>query len=141
MKKISILGMLLFLVTVHAQVDRSIGPSQYRNSKSSYKPEKKDPVEVSLAFLKKELNLDSFQEAATKVYLTENLAENEKIIALSIPSEQKKEKFDEAIKTFDEKMIKILNPDQIKLFEVLKDKNKSKEKSKNKKKKKKEEED
>ncbi len=139
MKKISILGMLLFLVTVHAQVDRSIGPSQYRNSKSSYKPEKKDPVEVSLAFLKKELNLDSFQEAATKVYLTENLAENEKIIALSIPSEQKKEKYDEAIKTFDEKMIKILNPDQVKLFEALKDKNKSKEKSK--KKKKKEEED
>ncbi len=135
MKKILILGMFLFLVNVHAQVDRSIGPSQYRNSKSSHKPEKKDPVEVSLAFLKKELNLDSFQEAATKVYLTENLAENEKIIALSLPSEQKKEKYDEAIKAFDEKMIKILNPDQITLFEGLKDKNKSKEKSKKKKKK------
>ncbi|MBC8884414.1 hypothetical protein H9X57_16675 [Flavobacterium piscinae] len=49
---------------------------------------------------------------------------------------KKKIKLEEAVKDFDEKLLKILNPEQIKIFEELKDKNKEKSKKKKKKKRK-----
>jgi hypothetical protein len=95
--------------------------------------EKKDPLQATLEYFKKELSLDSFQEAAIKVYLIENQTSAEKIQNSDISNEEKKIKFEEAVKDFDEKLLKILNPEQIKVFEELKDKNKEKSKKKKKK--------
>lgn len=101
---------------------------------SQNKPNKtKDPLEITMEHLKKELLLDSFQEAAIKIYLAENFSENEKIFNSEIPNDEKKTKSETAKKSFDEKVIKLLNPNQIKLFDDLKNKRKSKKDSKKKK--------
>lgn len=129
-----ILFLILFqsLNSAYAQVDRSIAPSQYKNN-TSQKVVKKDPVEITLKYLKEQLSLDSFQEAAIKVYLIENQTNAEKINSSDISNNEKKAKFNEELKKFDVKIIEILNPEQIKIFEELKEKNKSKGKKKKKK--------
>ncbi|HRE76879.1 MAG TPA: hypothetical protein PLL09_03550 [Flavobacterium sp.] len=130
MKKISLIFILfLSLNNVYAQVNRAVGRTpQYHREKP--KVEKKDPVELTITYLKEQLSLDSFQEAAVKVYLTENQTSAEKIHNSDITNDEKKLKFEEAVKDFDEKIIGILNPDQIKIFEELKEKKKSKKKKK-----------
>ena len=135
MKKIIYIFIILCSCGAYAQVDRTIGTSQYKPSNFS-KPEKKDPIERTLAYLKETLNLDGFQEAAVKSYLIENLNESEKMNNLLSNPEEKRKKFDELKKVFDEKTILILNPEQIKIFEKLGEK--SKEKSKKNKRKKEE---
>lgn len=64
---------LFFATEGFAQVNRSIGQSQYRNSlkKNNKKP---DFVIDALAYLTKELKLDGFQEAAVKEILLQNKA-------------------------------------------------------------------
>lgn len=119
MKKISI-SLIIFLIfnTVYAQVDRTVGRTpQYHREKP--KADKKDFVELTLEYLKEKLSLDSFQEAAIKVYLIENQTNAEKIHNSDISNDDKKIKFEEAVKDFDEKLLKILNPEQIKVFEEL----------------------
>jgi hypothetical protein len=132
MKKVIHILLILGTCAVHSQVDRTIGSSQYKNTNSS-KGEKIDPIERSLLYLKETLNLDAFQEAAVKSYLTENFTESEKANNILTNPEEKRIKFDELKRIFDEKTKSILNPKQIKIFEELKDKNKTKEKKKNKK--------
>ena len=130
MKKISI-SLIIFLIfnTVYAQVDRTVGRTpQYHREKP--KADKKDFVELTLEYLKEKLSLDSFQEAAIKVYLIENQTNAEKIHNSDISNDDKKIKFEEAVKDFDEKLLKILNPEQIKVFEELTKKNKEKTKKK-----------
>lgn len=65
---------LFFASEGFAQVNRSIGQSQYRNSLKKNNNKKPDFEADALAFLTKELKLDGFQEAAVKEILFQNKA-------------------------------------------------------------------
>lgn len=124
MKKIVFLifgiALLLFSTDAFAQVDRRIGKSQYKRTANK----KVDVIEVSIDFLKKELNLDPFQEAAAKTLLLENQEEGNKILAMEISDNEKKDKLQAALNKFDSQIEGILNPSQLKLYETVKEKRK-----------------
>ena len=90
--------------------------------------------------MKKELNLDTFQEAATKTFIEENMKEREFILGLDISDADKIEKLTISNDKMYAQMNTILNDNQKVLLEKLKDK-KSGEKKKKGKKAKKEEKD
>lgn len=105
------------------------------------RPQKKvDPKEAALNYLKKELNLDTFQEAATKTFIEENIKEREFILGLDISDADKIEKLTISNDKMYTQMNTILNENQKILLEKLKDK-KSGDKKKKGKKDKKEEKD
>jgi hypothetical protein len=112
---------LFFSLDSSAQVDRRIGNSQYKNNS---KNKQHDPIQTSIDFLKKELKLDAFQEAAVKNLLTDNQAERTKILELDAPDREKVDKINLSLDKFDKELESLLNPEQIKLFEIIKEKRK-----------------
>lgn len=112
--------------STRAQVDRRVAP----NTTTTQKSEPIDPVESAMTYLKKELSLDSFQEAAIKVYVKENFEASDKIKLLDIHDSEKKTMLNKIVDSFDAKVIKILNPDQVKKYESLINKRKNKKESK-----------
>lgn len=119
-------------------MNRGMGRTpQIPNSNSQ---KKVDPKEAALNYLKKELNLDTFQEAATKTFIEENMKEREFILGLDISDTDKIEKLTISNEKMNSQMKTILNENQKVLLEKLKDK-KSGEKKKKGKKDKKEEKD
>lgn len=119
-------------------MNRGMGRTpQIPNSNSQ---KKVDPKEAALNYLKKELNLDTFQEAATKTFIEENIKEREFILGLDISDTDKIEKLTISNEKMNSQMKTILNENQKVLLEKLKDK-KSGEKKKKGKKDKKEEKD
>lgn len=119
-------------------MNRGMGRTpQIPNSNSQ---KKVDPKEAALNYLKKELNLDTFQEAATKTFIEENMKEREFILGLDISDADKIEKLTISNEKMNSQMKTILNENQKVLLEKLKDK-KSGEKKKKGKKDKKEEKD
>ena len=120
-----------------AQVNRQIVPN---TQTSPQKYEAPDLVESSMTFLKKELNLDSFQEAAVKIYVKENIEASKKISEQNISYEEKLIQYEQVITVFDEKVIKILNPEQLIKFQELQAKRTNKKQPKKKKEKKDEKE-
>jgi hypothetical protein len=141
MKKIVLTLFLIgFILPSTAQMNRGMNRSGGLNDMSRYSKgdpqrEKKDPVVETMKYLKEELSLDSFQEAAVKSYLLENIAESEKMNAIMINPEEKRVKFEELRKVFDEKTKSILRPDQVEKFTKLSEDAKGNKKSKKKKKK------
>lgn len=141
MKKIILILFLIgFILPSTAQMNRGMRGSglneMSRYSKADQQQrEKKDPFVETMKYLKEELSLDSFQEAAVKSYLLENIAESEKANAILTNPEDKRTKFEELKKTFDEKTKSILRPDQIEKFTKLSEDAKGNKKSKKKKKK------
>jgi hypothetical protein len=127
MTKIISLSVLLFTFFISsAQVDRRIGAMP---PPTSNKQEKVDPIKLSLDFLKKELQLDTFQEAALKTLLEDNQKEKEFILGLDISDESKTEKLQTSFDKMDDKLIKLLSPDQVERLKKIKEKrNKSKDK-------------
>lgn len=116
--------------TIFAQVDRSVSP----NLATPPKAEPIDPLVSAMTYLKKELSLDAFQEAAIKIYVKENFEASDKIRFSDLPETEKTNQIEQIIKNFDQKVIKILNPDQIKVYEELqKKRTKKKDKAKKKK--------
>ncbi len=144
MKKIILILFLVgFIIPAIAQMNRGMNNGMSRgmnemsrSSNNASKKEKKDPIITTMEYLKEELSLDSFQEAAIKSYLLENISESEKLSATSLNPEEKRQKFIELKNAFDEKTKSILNPKQkesfIKLSEDLKGNKKSKKKKKKK---------
>lgn len=131
-----------FFFQAEAQVNRSIGGAQYRNQSSIAKKEKRDPIDVSVEYLTKELELDAFQVPAVRSYLEEHQKENSKIMATaSISDGEKTLRIQKVNETLDANIVSILNPNQLTLFENMKSNQgkKSKKKSKKKDKKKKKE--
>jgi acid phosphatase class B len=127
-----------FCFKIEAQVNRSIGQSQYRNHGSAAaKKDKKDPIDISVEYLSKELNLDDFQIPACRIFLEEHSKENSKIMATnSISDGEKTLRIQKVNETLDSNIKSILTPTQLEIFENLKNKKeskKSKKKSKNKK--------
>ena len=141
MKKI-IITILLMVVGLPknqaiAQVNRQVVPN---TQTTPQKYEAPDPVESTMTFLKKELKLDSFQEAAIKIYVKENVEASKKISEQNISYEEKLIQYEKVVNVFDEKVIKILNPEQLLIFQELQEKRTSKKESKKKKDKKDKEE-
>lgn len=125
-----ILFALITTVSI-AQVNRNIGRTpQIPNNKSQ---KKVDPKETALNYLKKELNLDTFQEAATKTFIEENMKEREFILGLDITTEDKIEKLKVSNDKMHAQMNTILNDNQKVLLEKLKEKNSKDKKKKSKK--------
>ncbi|WP_396174441.1 hypothetical protein [Flavobacterium sp.] len=120
-----------------AQVNRQVVPN---TQTTPQKYEAPDPVESTMTFLKKELKLDSFQEAAIKIYVKENVEASKKISEQNISYEEKLIQYEKVVNVFDEKVIKILNPEQLLKFQELQAKRTSKKESKKKKDKKDKEE-
>lgn len=105
-------------------VDRSIARSQYGDGPKKH--EKVDYVQTALDNLKKELNLDGFQEAVIKDLMTENQAEAERILAMDTPNDSKAEKMNELREKTSDKIVKILNKDQVEKYAKLREKAKKK---------------
>jgi len=131
--------LFVFITSISlGQMNRGMGRTpQIPNSNSQ---KKVDPKEAALNYLKKELNLDTFQEAATKTFIEENIKEREFILGLDISDADKIEKLTISNDKMYTQMNTILNENQKVLLEKLKDK-KSGDKKKKSKKDKKEEKD
>ena len=110
---------------------RSIIRAIQDNAKESRK-------EFLLDYLKKELTLDTFQEAAIKTFLEENQKETELILSMDIANVDKGEKLKTSYEKMEKQIEKFLNPKQIDLFKKLKEKQSGSKKKKNKKEKKEE---
>jgi len=135
MRKILYISILLLFAQNHisAQVNRQVVPNTQTTPQKYVAP---DPVESTMTFLKKELTLDSFQEAAIKIYVKENIEASEKISEQNISYEEKLIQYEKVITVFDEKVIKILNPEQLIKFQELQAKRTNKKQPKKKKEKK-----
>ena len=138
MKKLFFFLLLLFSTQVSfSQINRQVG----RGNPQVNVPrnnEKIDPIKSSLDYLKKELTLDTFQEAAIKTFLEENQKETELILSMDIANVDKGEKLKTSYEKMEKQIEKFLNPKQIDLFKKLKEKQSGSKKKKNKKEKKEE---
>ncbi len=138
MKKLFFFLLLLFSTQVSfSQMNRQVG----RGNPQVNVPrnnEKIDPIKSSLDYLKKELTLDTFQEAAIKTFLEENQKETELILSMDIANVDKGEKLKTSYDKMEKQIEKFLNPKQIDLFKKLKEKQSGSKKKKNKKEKKEE---
>ena len=138
MKKLFFFLLLLFSIQVSfSQMNRQVG----RGNPQVNVPrnnEKIDPIKSSLDYLKKELTLDTFQEAAIKTFLEENQKETELILSMDIANVDKGEKLKTSYDKMEKQIEKFLNPKQIDLFKKLKEKQSGSKKKKNKKEKKEE---
>lgn len=122
MKKIFLIIFLLLSMFSFSQMDRRIGRTP--NMSTGKKQEKVDPIQVSLDYLKKELNLDTFQEAAVKTFLEENLKEKEYILTLDIADSDKMDKLKTSYDKMDSQIEGLLNAKQKETFAKLKEKQK-----------------
>lgn len=138
MKKLFFFLLLIFSTQVSfSQMNRQVG----RGNPQVNVPrnnEKIDPIKSSLDYLKKELTLDTFQEAAIKTFLEENQKETELILSMDIANVDKGEKLKTSYDKMEKQIEKFLNPKQIDLFKKLKEKQSGSKKKKNKKEKKEE---
>ena len=107
-------------------VDRRLTNQQQSQSSESKKIEKPDMVALTMKKLDEELKLDSFQSAVIAQLLKDNEEKETKIIEEDIPSESKGEKITVLRLQLHEKIKEILNPEQIILFDNLKNKKKKK---------------
>lgn len=129
MKKYILFIVVLFSTTFYAQLDRRIGGQQPMNiPREQAKP--LDPVEASLQYLKKELSLDAFQEAAIKVLLTDHNKYKNRVLAEDITDSEKVEKLKSKQETLDKQIEAVLNENQVKLFEKIKEKTNPEKKKK-----------
>jgi len=133
MKKLFFFLLLIFSTQVSfSQMNRQVG----RGNPQVNVPrnnEKIDPIKSSLDYLKKELTLDTFQEAAIKTFLEENQKETELILSMDIANVDKGEKLKTSYEKMEKQIEKFLNPKQIDLFKKLKEKQSGSKKKKNKK--------
>jgi len=116
MKKIFFLILFVFsYINSNAQIDRRIGAGQYSNGDQN---KKVDIVESSVELLKKELNLDGFQEAIVRNLIKDNQSKSKEIIETSIYSDiEKKNLLTEIGEKFNTEIKKILSPEQLEKYE------------------------
>ena len=102
-------------INSNAQIDRRIGAGQYSNGDQN---KKVDIVESSVELLKKELNLDGFQEAIVRNLIKDNQSKSKEIIETSIYSDiEKKNLLTEIGEKFNTEIKKILSPEQLEKYE------------------------
>ncbi len=125
MRYLILFSLIVFFTESQAQVDRTIGNSQYKRAKTT-PAEKLDPVEASLEYLKKELTLDSFQEAAIKVYLQEHHEASNKAVGMVENPGDLNTKLTELIDKLNSNINSVLGPEQKEKFKKIQDKTKKK---------------
>ena len=121
MKKLFFLLFLFSVQVSFSQMNRQVG----RNNPPVNVPrnnEKVDPIKSSLDYLKKELTLDTFQEAAIKTFLEENQKETELILSMDISNIDKSDRLKISYEKMEKQIEKFLSPKQIDLFKKLKEK-------------------
>ena len=121
MKKLFFLLFLFSVQVSFSQMNRQVG----RNNPPVNVPrnnEKVDPIKSSLDYLKKELTLDTFQEAAIKTFLEENQKETELILSMDISNIDKGDRLKISYEKMEKQIEKFLSPKQIDLFKKLKEK-------------------
>lgn len=106
-----------------AQIDRSIGMGQYKNSLN--KETKVDYVEESLKVLIDKIKLDDMQAAMAKVYLKESFKKMDDIFASTdIDKLEKNAKIEELQTKLNNNISEILSPEQKEKYEKLIEKKK-----------------
>lgn len=122
-----ILLIATFFVTADAfaQVDRRIAPGQYRNlSKNKNKKQEIDFVGETVKYLTKELKLDDFQAAAVREILA---AEKDNLMEIAKDEDmrlvEKRDKTKVITDKIDEKIIKILSPEQVEKYKAIQERN------------------
>jgi len=120
------LGLTLLLsVASFAQVDRSIGPNQYRRTTAKNKGPKADFVDQTLKYYTKELTLDDFQRAAMKTILEEQREPiNELMVNRDMTTDEKRDKGKAINDIIDNKVMPILSDAQKLKYKELQDKRK-----------------
>jgi hypothetical protein len=108
---------------INAQIDRSIGNSQYRTDKQN---KKVDVVENSVQLLKEKLKLDGLQEAIIRNLIKENQTKTKEIIENSKLSDiEKKDLLVEIGEKLNSEIKKVLSKEQYALYEKLINKKKN----------------
>lgn len=105
-------------------LDRSIGGSGMFAKGSKNKENKKpaDLVKLSADNMERELKLDAFQKAAATTYIEQYKNDLDGIYLLDIPDDGKMEKMNVAKDKMETGILSLLRPDQVVLFNDLKDK-------------------
>ena len=115
---IIIVGLIFSCSSLSAQVDRSIAPSQYKNT--TKKNKKVDVIQNSVDFLKAKLDLDGFQEAVVRNLVADNQEKSKEIMDSTTYSDvEKREMIKEIADDFTFKIKKSLSPEQIAKYEKL----------------------
>lgn len=109
MKSIFIFFVFLISTVSYSQVDRSIGQGQYKIPKSN---EKFDPIESSVEYLKKELDLNGFQEAVVKTYVVDYQSRLDSVMEEQIPYDGKKIKISALFDKLNNSIFDILEENQ-----------------------------
>ncbi len=128
MKKIFLISFLLLTFLSYSQMNRSIGRAPTSNLHK--KTEKVDPIQSSIDYLKKELSLDGFQEAALKTFLDENQKERDYILSLELTQNDKIDRLTTSYEKMEAQITTVLNVKQKADFLKIKEKNKEKDKKK-----------
>lgn len=118
MKKLFIIVLFFGFLFSFAQVDRSIGPGQYKES--STKKTKVDYVQESVKLLKEKLGLDDLQAGIVKLYVEESYQKIEDIrLSTQYNYVEKNGKMDEIHEKMKNNITEILTPEQKKKYEKL----------------------
>jgi len=111
---------LFFTTALFAQVDRSIGQSQYKRAPKGKSGVKKDFIDQIMDYYGKELNLDDFQQAAVRQVIED---QRDEMMALNqqndITSDEKRDKAKVINDKIDAGIIPMLSPDQVKKYQEL----------------------
>jgi len=117
-------GFLLTGTTAFAQMDRSVGQSQYRNAKGK-KGKPADFVQLTVDYYTKELKLDDFQIAAVREIMEEQRTAIDALgTAQGITDAERKDKANAINDKIEAGIKPLLSPDQVKRYDELQEKRK-----------------
>lgn len=125
---ILILFAFLFTAAAFAQVNRSVAPGQYRRTTAKAKVEKGkkiDYIDQTTEFYVTEFTLDDFQAAAVKQVLEAERSNLDMLrYSQDITTDEKREKAVEITTRIDNKIMPMLNPDQLEKYKKFIEKRK-----------------
>ena len=117
---------LLFATEASAQVDRRVGPNQYRRTTNKNKKgEKPDFVQITVDYYTKELKLDDFQKAAVRTIMEEQREPiNDLMETQGITNDERRDRGKAINDRIDEKIKPVLSSEQLKKYTEIQEKRK-----------------
>lgn len=120
------LSYILFILTIFAttevfsQVDRSIGYNPYRNMHKK-EPKKTDIVEDGIKYFTKQLNLDTFQQAAIREILKDHKQETLDLMAVAkdMPIRERNERSTAISRKIYEEASPLLSKEQVEKYRKM----------------------
>ena len=117
---IVIFSSLLLSAATFAQVDRSIGQSQYKRAPKGKSGVKKDFIDQIMDYYSKELNLDDFQQAAVRQVIED---QRDEMMALNeqkdMTTDERRDKAKIINDKIDAGILPMLSPEQVKKYQEL----------------------